>query len=78
MRRYVDHARACGVDRDRDARQLTDELLAAVIAGVRPSRPNWQESIVGNFAEHHHEIAAWLTQGLTLTKWHGTQSARIR
>ena len=40
VRRYVDRARACGLDRDGDARQLTDELLAAVIAGVRPSRPN--------------------------------------
>jgi len=39
VRRYVDRARACGVDRDGDACQLTDELLAAVIAGVRPSRP---------------------------------------
>ncbi len=32
--------RACGLDRDGDARQLTDELVAAVIAGLRPSRPN--------------------------------------
>ena len=40
VRRYVDWARACGLDRDGEACQLTDELLAAVIAGVRPSRPN--------------------------------------
>ncbi|GFG96205.1 hypothetical protein MTIM_20840 [Mycobacterium timonense] len=40
VRRYVDRARACGLDRDGDACQLTDELLAAVIAEVRPSRPN--------------------------------------
>jgi hypothetical protein len=29
-----------GVDRDGGACQLTDELLAAVIAGVRRTRPN--------------------------------------
>ena len=40
VRRYVDRARACGLDRDGGACQLTDELLAAVIAEVRPSRPN--------------------------------------
>ena len=33
-------ARACGLDRDGGGRQLTDELVAAVIAGVRPSRPD--------------------------------------
>ena len=44
VRRYVDKARACGLDRDGDACQLTDELLAAVIAGVRPSRPNGDRS----------------------------------
>jgi hypothetical protein len=36
--RYGDRARACGPDRDGDACRLTDVLLAAVIAGVRPSR----------------------------------------
>ena len=40
VRRYADRARSCGVDREGDACQLTDELLAAVIARVRPSRPN--------------------------------------
>lgn len=39
VRRYVDRARACGLDRDGGDGQLTDELLAAVIAEVRPSRP---------------------------------------
>jgi predicted DNA-binding transcriptional regulator YafY len=41
VRRYVDRARACGLDRDGGAGQLTDELIAAVIAGgrVRVGRP---------------------------------------
>jgi hypothetical protein len=40
VRRYVDWARACGLDRDGDGGELTDELLAAVIAGVRSKRPD--------------------------------------
>jgi len=40
VRRYVDRARACGLDGDGGACQLTDELVAAGIAGVRPSRPD--------------------------------------
>lgn len=39
LRRYVDRARAYALDRDGVAGQLTDGLAAAVIAGVRPSRP---------------------------------------
>ena len=70
VRRYVDRARACGLDRDGAACQLTDELLAAVIAEVRPSRPNGKSQSWEIIAEHHDEIAAWLTQGLTLTKVH--------
>ena len=37
VRRYVDRARACGLDRDGGDCQLTDELMAAVIAEVRPT-----------------------------------------
>ncbi len=70
VRRYVDRARACGVDRDGDARQLTDELLAAVIAGVRPSRPNGKSAAWETIAGQHAQIKAWLQQGLTLTKVH--------
>ena len=47
VRRYVDRARACGPDCDGGDGQLTDELLAAVIAGVRPSRPAGK-SLVGD------------------------------
>jgi transposase len=70
VRRYVDRARACGLDRDGDACQLTDELLAAVIAEVRPSRPNGKSQAWETIAAHHDQIKAWLDQGLTLTKVH--------
>ena len=70
VRRYVDRARACGLDRDGGACQLTDELLAAVIAGVRPSRPNGKSQAWETIAARHEQIKAWLGQGLTLTKVH--------
>src|SRR5271169_616177 len=70
VRRYVDRARACGVDRNGDACQLTDELLAAVIAGARPSRPNGKSQVWETIAVHREPIKAWLGQGLTLTKVH--------
>jgi hypothetical protein len=70
VRRYVDRARACGLDRDGDVCQLTDELLAAVIAGVRPSRPNGKSQAWETIAAQHDQIKAWLTRGLTLTKVH--------
>jgi hypothetical protein len=70
QRRYVDRARSCGLDRDGDACQLTDELLAAVIAGVRPSQPNGISQAWETIAAQHDQIKAWLDQGLTLTKVH--------
>ena len=77
MRRYVDRARACGLDRDGDACQLTDELLAAVIAGVRPSRPNGKSQAWETIAAQHEQIKAWLKQGLTLTKVHTLLGRRV-
>jgi hypothetical protein len=38
VRRYADTARSSGLDRDGGVGQLTDELLAMVIVGVRPQR----------------------------------------
>ncbi len=70
VRRYVDRARACGLDRDGDACQLTDELLAAVIAGVRPSRPNGKSQAWETIDGQRAQIQAWLKQDLTLTKVH--------
>jgi transposase len=70
VRRYVDRARACGLDRDCGAGQLTDELIAAVIAGVRPSRPTGKSLAWETIAAEHEQIKAWLKDGLTLTKIH--------
>jgi transposase len=70
VRRYVDRARACGLDRDGGAGQLTDELVATVIAGVRPSRPTGKSQPWETIAAEHEQIKQWLKQGLTLTKIH--------
>jgi hypothetical protein len=50
--------------------QLTDELLAAVIAEVRPSRPDGKRAAWKTVAGQHEQIKDWLKQGLTLTKVH--------
>lgn len=70
VRRYVDRARACGLDRDGGAGQLTDELITAVIAGARPSRPTGKSQAWEIIAAEHEQIRAWLKDGLTLTKVH--------
>ncbi len=70
VRRYVDRARSCGLDRDGGECQLTDELLVAVITGARPSRPNGKSEAWETIAAQHDQIKEWLDQGLTLTKVH--------
>lgn len=70
VRRYVDRARACGLDRDGGECQLTDELIAAVIAEVRPHRPTGKSLAWETIAAEHEQIKAWLKDGLTLTKIH--------
>ena len=64
VRRYVDRARACGLDRDGGDGQLTDELLAAVIAEVRPSRPTGKSLAWETIAAEHEQIKAWLKAGV--------------
>jgi transposase len=70
VRRYVDRARACGLDRDGGDDQLTDELIAVVIAEVRPHRPNGKSLAWETIAAEHEQIRQWLKDGLTLTKIH--------
>jgi transposase len=70
VRRYVETARSCGVDRDGCAAQLTDELLIAVIGGVRRKRPNGKSEAWETVAAQHDQIKAWLDRGLTVTKVH--------
>jgi DNA-binding IclR family transcriptional regulator len=50
VRRYVDAAVVAGVVRDGGERQLTDELIGAVIAAVRPERAQGARGGVGGVA----------------------------
>ncbi|MGW4771927.1 IS21 family transposase [Nocardia sp. NPDC004278] len=70
VRRYVERAQSCGVDRAGGAEQLTDQLLATVIAGVRRKRPNGKSEAWETIAGQSEQIKEWLDQGLTLTKIH--------
>lgn len=70
VRRYVDRAQACGLDRDGGDDQLTDDLIAAVIVGVRQHRPNGKSLAWETIAGQEEQIRKWLDQGLTLTKVH--------
>lgn len=76
VRRYVEMARSCGLDRDGGADQLTDELLAAVITGVRRARPNGKSEVWETVAAQAEQIKAWLDEGLTLTKVHALLGRR--
>lgn len=70
VRRYVEAGQACGLDRAEGVGQLTEELVGAVIGRVRPDRPTGTGSAWETVAAQRDQIAAWLAQGLTLTKVH--------
>lgn len=70
VRRYVQAAQAAGLARDGGPEQLTDELLGAVVAVVRPERPRGTGASWEAIAEQREQIKAWLDQKLTLAKVH--------
>src|SRR5690349_2786681 len=76
VRRYVDRARACGLDRDGGDGQLTDELIATVIAGVRPSRPTGKSLPWETIAAEHEQIRAWLGDDRPRCRWPTASRAR--
>jgi transposase len=67
-RRYVQAAEAAGMARDGGEGQLSDELLGAVVAVVRPARPAGHGSAWQQLVEHQEQITAWVGQGLTVVK----------
>lgn len=70
VRRYVQAAQAAGVARESGDGQLTEEVLGAVVAVVRPDRPRSNGASWEAIAVQREQIAAWLKQGLTLAKIH--------
>jgi len=70
VRRYVQAAQAAGVAREGGDGQLTDEVLGAVVAVVRPDRPRGNGASWEAIAAQRERIQAWLKQDLTLAKIH--------
>ena len=69
-RRYVAAARAAGLVRDGGEAQLTDDLLGAVVAAVRPARVAGHGSAWERLAGEQERIRAWVDDGLQLMNIH--------
>ena len=67
-RRYVQAAEVAGVVRDGGPGQLSDEVLGAVVAAVRPDRPAGHGSAWQLLAAHRDEVTALVGKGLTVAK----------
>ena len=68
VRRYVAAAEAAGVVRDGDAGQLSDEVLGAVVAAVRPARPAGYGSAWQLLQSQREQITTWVGKDLTVVK----------
>jgi transposase len=67
-RRYVEAAQAAGLSRDAGQSALCDELIGAVIAAVRPTRPNGHGAAWDLLAARKKEISDWVKDGLSVVK----------
>jgi len=67
-RRYVEAAQAAGLTREAGQAALCDELLGAVIAAVRPARPNGHGTAWDLLAARKDDITKWVKDGLTIVK----------
>src|SRR5437899_45635 len=67
-RRYVAAAQEAGLSRDGGIEQVTDEIVGAVVAAVRPPRPAAHGSAWQQLAAEQKQIIEWVGQGVTLVK----------
>jgi transposase len=67
-RRYVQAAEVAGVVRDGGWEQVTDEVVGAVVAAVRPARPAGRGSAWQLLEAERQQITAWVGQGLSVVK----------
>ena len=68
-RRYVDAAVAAGLSREDGSEALTDELIGAVIAAVRPARPGGHGASWEALSAREEQIRAWIGEdGLSIVK----------
>ena len=76
-RRYVDAAVGLGLVRDGGQGQLTDELLGAVVAAVRPARQSGHGAAWAALLAWEGQIRDWVGPGgLQLTNVHGKLTRR--
>ncbi len=76
-RRYVDAAVAVGLVRGGGEQQLTDELVGAVIAAVRPDRAQGHGAAWDALLVHEQQLRRWIgADGLQLTNIHGKLARR--
>jgi hypothetical protein len=57
-----------GVARDGGVGQLSDEVIGAVVAAVRPARPAGHGSAWQQLQAEQQQITAWVSQGLSVVK----------
>jgi transposase len=67
-RRYVEAAVAAGLARDGGEDQLTDELLGAVVAAVRPARPSGHGGAWEMLEGQREQVSEWVGKDLTVVK----------
>ena len=62
-RRYVQAAEAEGLSREAGVEALSDELVGAVVAAVRPARPNGHGASWDLLLAHEEQIKRWVVGG---------------
>jgi transposase len=67
-RRYVQAAETAGVVREGGWGQVTDEVVGAVVAAVRPARPEGHGRAWQLLEAQRQQITEWVGQGLTVVK----------
>jgi transposase len=75
-RRYVAAGQQAGLVRDGGEAQLTDELLGAVVAAVRPARSAGHGAAWETLTGEQEQIRAWVDDGLQLVNIHGKLTRR--
>lgn len=68
VRRYVQAGEAAGLVRDGGEKQLTDELIGAVVEAVRPARPHGRGEAWQRCNAERERIMAWLDKGVPVVK----------
>jgi hypothetical protein len=75
-RRYVEAGQAAGLRRDGGAGQLSDELIGAVVAAVRPTRASAHGTAWDGLVPWKDQITAWVKADLQLTNISGKLTRR--